>query len=188
MRLTALHGLHGGGPHWHVGVNCLQQFVVGNDDQCVDVLPQLLNGVDGLQGANATLSMVHAHALRRHPCYSGILCTGRLRWQHTCWRRRRPSNEKGVVTIPTVRMPMPLAMPATTGAAPLPVPPPMPACKKGPASIQWAHVSRRAAHTWATTPGPAQLTVTKTMSDPLIARSRRALLSSAAFCSAWDRA
>mmetsp|Transcript_29623 Transcript_29623/g.64653 ORF Transcript_29623/g.64653 Transcript_29623/m.64653 type:complete len:251 (+) Transcript_29623:199-951(+) len=41
--------------------------------------------------------------------------------------RRRPSKLKGVVTMPTVRMPRDLATPAITGAAPLPVPPPMPA-------------------------------------------------------------
>jgi hypothetical protein len=42
--------------------------------------------------------------------------------------RWRPSNVNGVVTMPTVRMPSSRAMDATTGAAPLPVPPPMPAC------------------------------------------------------------
>eukprot|EP00955_Chlamydomonas_euryale_P079497 363308-Chlamydomonas_euryale.AAC.12 len=46
---------------------------------------------------------------------------------HTCSARCRPSNEKGVVTMPTVRMPISRAAAATTGAAPLPVPPPMPA-------------------------------------------------------------
>ncbi len=44
-----------------------------------------------------------------------------------CRERWRPSKEKGVVTMPTVRIPMDLAIAATTGAAPLPVPPPMPA-------------------------------------------------------------
>jgi hypothetical protein len=38
-----------------------------------------------------------------------------------------PSYSKGLVTTPTVRMPMSLAMRAITGAAPVPVPPPMPA-------------------------------------------------------------
>ena len=38
-----------------------------------------------------------------------------------------PSKRKGMVTMPTVRMPMFLASRATTGAAPVPVPPPMPA-------------------------------------------------------------
>ena len=44
------------------------------------------------------------------------------------WRMRRlPSNSKGLVTTPMVRMPMSWAMPAMTGAAPVPVPPPIPA-------------------------------------------------------------
>ena len=41
--------------------------------------------------------------------------------------RRPPSNSKGLVTTPTVKMPISLAMRAITGAAPVPVPPPMPA-------------------------------------------------------------
>mmetsp|Transcript_33565 Transcript_33565/g.64280 ORF Transcript_33565/g.64280 Transcript_33565/m.64280 type:complete len:328 (-) Transcript_33565:293-1276(-) len=44
-----------------------------------------------------------------------------------CDTRRRPSKLNGVVTMPTVRIPMDLAMLAITGAAPLPVPPPIPA-------------------------------------------------------------
>ncbi len=44
--------------------------------------------------------------------------------------RWRPSKLNGVVTIATVRMPSALAVAATTGAAPLPVPPPMPACAR----------------------------------------------------------
>ncbi len=44
----------------------------------------------------------------------------------TCMRRR-PSNGNGLVTTATVRMPISLASCATTGAAPVPVPPPMPA-------------------------------------------------------------
>lgn len=44
--------------------------------------------------------------------------------------RCRPSKLKGVVTMPTVRMPISRAVLATTGAAPLPVPPPMPACSQ----------------------------------------------------------
>ena len=38
-----------------------------------------------------------------------------------------PSNENGFVTTPTVRIPISLATWATTGAAPVPVPPPIPA-------------------------------------------------------------
>ncbi len=41
--------------------------------------------------------------------------------------RRPPSKEKGLVTTATVRAPSSLATSATTGAAPVPVPPPMPA-------------------------------------------------------------
>ena len=41
--------------------------------------------------------------------------------------RRLPSNSNGLVTTPTVRMPISLATRAITGAAPVPVPPPMPA-------------------------------------------------------------
>ena len=41
--------------------------------------------------------------------------------------RRPPSQSKGLVTTPTVRMPISRATRATTGAAPVPVPPPMPA-------------------------------------------------------------
>src|SRR5262249_29636600 len=44
--------------------------------------------------------------------------------------RRWPSKWKGFVTTPTVRMPFSRAARATTGAAPVPVPPPMPAVTK----------------------------------------------------------
>src|SRR5918996_1725046 len=44
--------------------------------------------------------------------------------------RRVPSNRNGVVTIPTVSAPSSRAARATTGAAPLPVPPPSPAVTK----------------------------------------------------------
>ena len=42
-------------------------------------------------------------------------------------RRRLPSNAKGLVTTPTVNAPTSLAHSATIGAAPVPVPPPIPA-------------------------------------------------------------
>ena len=44
--------------------------------------------------------------------------------------RRAPSKLKGFVTTATVRMPSSLAISAMTGAAPVPVPPPMPAVMK----------------------------------------------------------
>src|SRR5690625_3809889 len=50
-----------------------------------------------------------------------------------CWAmslRRLPSNGNGRVTTATVKMPISLAVCATTGDAPVPVPPPMPAVMK----------------------------------------------------------
>ena len=47
-----------------------------------------------------------------------------------CFMRLGPSNSKGFVTTPTVRMPFSRAALAITGAAPVPVPPPMPAVMK----------------------------------------------------------
>ncbi len=47
-----------------------------------------------------------------------------------CTERRRPSKEKGRVTTPIVSAPPARAISATTGAAPVPVPPPLPAVMK----------------------------------------------------------
>mmetsp|Transcript_11594 Transcript_11594/g.15096 ORF Transcript_11594/g.15096 Transcript_11594/m.15096 type:complete len:266 (+) Transcript_11594:465-1262(+) len=47
-----------------------------------------------------------------------------------CFILRLPSNKKGFVTIPTVNAPLSFATSATTGAAPLPVPPPIPLVTK----------------------------------------------------------
>src|SRR5690625_6964778 len=44
--------------------------------------------------------------------------------------RLLPSKEKGLVTTPTVRAPKSFAICAITGAAPVPVPPPIPAVTK----------------------------------------------------------
>ncbi len=44
--------------------------------------------------------------------------------------RREPSKPNGFVTMPTVSAPSSRAMRATTGAAPVPVPPPSPAVMK----------------------------------------------------------
>ena len=43
-----------------------------------------------------------------------------------CFIRRRPSKRKGLVTMPTVSAPASRAICDTIGAAPVPVPPPMP--------------------------------------------------------------
>ncbi|VUF12935.1 hypothetical protein MTDSW087_02630 [Methylobacterium dankookense] len=56
--------------------------------------------------------------------------------------RRMPSNWNGFVTTPTVRMPMSRAARAMTGAAPVPVPPPMPAVMKHMwAPESWSRIS-----------------------------------------------
>ncbi len=47
-----------------------------------------------------------------------------------CCCRRLPSNKNGLVTTATVSAPSSLAREATTGAAPLPVPPPRPVGEK----------------------------------------------------------
>ena len=76
----------------------------------------------------------------------------------SAWRIRfRPSKANGLVTIPTVSAPASLASSATTGAAPVPVPPPMPhvtktrsaLCSTRPtssrfSSIAWRPISGRA--------------------------------------------
>ena len=64
--------------------------------------------------------------------------------------RRVPSNRKGLVTTPTVSTPLSRATLAMTGAAPVPVPPPMPAamkhiCTPSRARSIWAMVSSAAA-------------------------------------------
>ena len=49
----------------------------------------------------------------------------------SAWRNRfLPSKTKGLVTTPTVKAPTSRATCATTGAPPVPVPPPMPAVMK----------------------------------------------------------
>ena len=61
------------------------------------------------------------------------------------FKRLLPSNEKGLVTTPTVKMPSSLATSATTGPAPVPVPPPMPAVIKTMcAPFNAARISSRA--------------------------------------------
>ena len=47
-----------------------------------------------------------------------------------CCLRLRPSKPNGMVAIPMVKIPISRAMPAITGAAPVPVPPPIPAVMK----------------------------------------------------------
>mmetsp|Transcript_25383 Transcript_25383/g.54605 ORF Transcript_25383/g.54605 Transcript_25383/m.54605 type:complete len:299 (+) Transcript_25383:592-1488(+) len=61
-----------------------------------------------------------------------------------CLIRRRPSNANGLVTMATVKAPLSLLISATTGAAPLPVPPPMPdVMKHKSAPLTMALISSR---------------------------------------------
>src|SRR4051812_219020 len=56
--------------------------------------------------------------------------------------RRMPSKWNGLVTTPTVRMPISRAVRAITGAAPVPVPPPMPAVTNTMlAPVRWSRSS-----------------------------------------------
>jgi len=55
------------------------------------------------------------------------LASSSARPESAAFMRRLPSNSNGLVTTPTVRMPISFATRAITGAAPVPVPPPMPA-------------------------------------------------------------
>src|SRR5882724_4970442 len=61
-----------------------------------------------------------------------------------CFIRRRPSNRNGLVTMPTVSAPVSRAIWATTGEAPVPVPPPMPQVTKTMSApwTAWATSSR----------------------------------------------
>ena len=68
---------------------------------------------------------------------------------------RLPSNANGLVTTATVRMPSSCAISATTGAAPVPVPPPMPAVRNSMSapSISSAMRSRSSIAAWRPTLG-----------------------------------
>mmetsp|Transcript_61533 Transcript_61533/g.148197 ORF Transcript_61533/g.148197 Transcript_61533/m.148197 type:complete len:409 (+) Transcript_61533:464-1690(+) len=78
-----------------------------------------------------------------------------------CSARTRPSKANGVVTTPIVRQPAARARLATTGAAPEPVPPPMPAVTKTmSASLTTALISAAdsralASPTWGLPPAPS---------------------------------
>ena len=54
-----------------------------------------------------------------------------------CFKRFGPSNPNGTVTIPIVRISNSLQILAITGAAPVPVPPPIPAVTKTILVLDW---------------------------------------------------
>src|SRR3954471_7706808 len=65
---------------------------------------------------------------------------------------RLPSKAKGLVTTATVRMPISRAISATTGAAPVPVPPPMPAVMKSMSAPEISSLMRSRSSSAASRP------------------------------------
>ena len=95
----------------------------------------------------------------------------------------RPSKTKGIVTIPTVKIPISLEILATTGPAPVPVPPPIPAVTKAirvPSSnirLMSSLLSKAAfSPTSGTFPEPSPCVVFCPISN---------LLGTSDFCNAW---
>jgi len=98
-----------------------------------------------------------------------------------CWARRRPSNEKGLVTTPMVKAPSERAILATTGAPPVPVPPPSPAVTKtmsAPfrASSIWSEWSSAA---WRPFSGSAPAPKPRVRSRPISSLTSASLINSA---------
>ena len=84
-------------------------------------------------------------------------------------RRLRPSMSNGLVTTATVRMPSSFATCATTGAAPVPVPPPMPAVMNSmsePSIISMMR-SRSSIAAWRPTSGSAPAPSPLVMLQPI---------------------
>ena len=95
--------------------------------------------------------------------------------------RLRPSNGNGRVTTATVRIPSSRATSATMGAAPVPVPPPMPAVMNtisAPASVS-AILSRSSIAAWRPISGLAPAPSPLVSSPPICSAVRAALRLSA---------
>ena len=95
--------------------------------------------------------------------------------------RLRPSKPNGVVTTPTVKIPISLAIEAITGAAPVPVPPPMPAVINtisAPSSDFWI-ASRSSSAAWRPTSGFAPAPKPRVLCVPSCNRIGADILSSA---------
>ena len=98
-----------------------------------------------------------------------------------CCARRRPSKENGRVTTPMVSAPSDLATPATTGAPPVPVPPPSPAVTKTmSAPLRTSSISSR----WSSaacrpTSGAAPAPRPRVSSRPTSSLTSASLMSSA---------
>ena len=102
----------------------------------------------------------------------------------SAWRvRRLPSKVNGRVTTPMVSAPIFLAMPATTGAAPVPVPPPSPAVtntmsdpfRDSSISCLWSSADVRPTSGFAPAPRPR-----------VASRPMSSLVSASVNSSAWE--
>ena len=102
----------------------------GQRDQVADPLDALAQHVVGdperLDQARALLEHVQEPVVGDHDHRVGGV-PQRLHAGRACVLRRLPSNPNGDVTMATVSAPTSRAIRATTGAAPVPVPPPSPA-------------------------------------------------------------
>jgi len=98
-----------------------------------------------------------------------------------CMARRRPSKVKGRVTTPMVRAPTLFAISATTGAAPVPVPPPLPAVMKT-MSAPWSASSispRCSSAAWRPTSGSLPAPRPRVSWRPMSSFRSASLISSA---------
>ena len=98
-----------------------------------------------------------------------------------CTERRRPSKANGRVTTPMVRAPRSLAISATTGAPPVPVPPPLPAVMNTmSAPLSTSSISSRCSSAaWRPTSGSLPAPRPRVSSRPMSSFTSASLISSA---------
>jgi hypothetical protein len=98
-----------------------------------------------------------------------------------CTARRLPSKEKGRVTTPMVSAPRLLAISATTGAPPVPVPPPFPAVMNTmSAPLRISSISSRCSSAaWRPTSGSLPAPRPRVSSRPMSSFASASLISSA---------
>ena len=105
------------------------------------------------------------------------------RWMpcSACTERRRPSKANGRVTTPMVSAPRLLAISATTGAPPVPVPPPLPAVMKTmSAPLSTSSISSRCSSAaWRPTSGSEPAPRPRVSSRPMSSFTSASLISSA---------
>ena len=105
------------------------------------------------------------------------------RWMpaSACTERRRPSKPNGRVTTPMVSAPSALAISAMTGAAPVPVPPPLPAVMNTmSAPLSTSSISSRCSSAaWRPTSGSLPAPRPRVSSRPMSSLTSASLISSA---------